>query len=98
LSEEEVEYLRKRIKRIKRTGMIYYLLCFVGLVWFLIGWASDLIIGGVFLFVVSLVMGFYSTKRKNDLMKQLRKMGYKEKEKKAKSSVLFYLCFLPLYF
>jgi len=43
-------------------------------------WAFDLIIMGVALFVVSLVMVFYSDKRKDDLMEQLRKMGYKEKE------------------
>ena len=80
----KVEYLRKKIKRIKRTGMIYKVLSIVGLAGFLIGfieWAFDLIIMGVALFVVSLVMGFYSNKRKNDWMEQLRKMGYKEKEK-----------------
>jgi len=84
LSEEaKLEYLRKKIKRIKRTGMIYNVLSIVGLAGFLIGfigWAFDLIIMGVALFVVGLVLGFYSNKRKNDLMKQLRKMGYKEKE------------------
>jgi VIT1/CCC1 family predicted Fe2+/Mn2+ transporter len=84
LSEKaKLKYLRKKIKRIKRTGIIYNVLSIVGLAGFLIGfigWAFDLIIMGVALFVVGLVMGFYSNKRKNDLMKQLRKMGYKEKE------------------
>jgi len=84
LSEEaKVEYLRKRIKRIKRSGIIYYVLSIVGLVGLVIGfigWAFDAIIMGVALFVVGLVMGFYSNKRKNDLMEQLRKMGHKEKE------------------
>ncbi len=84
MSEEaKVEYLRKKIKRIKRTGIIYYVLSIVGLVGLVIGfigWAFDAIIIGVALFVVGLVMGFYSNKRKNDLMEQLRKMGHKEKE------------------
>ncbi len=84
MSEEaKVEYLRKRIKLIKRMGIIYYVLSPVGLLGFVIGfinWAFDLIIVGVTLFVVALLMGFYSNKRKNDLMEQLRKMGYKEKE------------------
>jgi hypothetical protein len=55
----------------------------IGLVAFLVGvfsWAFDLIIMGVALFVVSVVMVLYSDKRKDDLMEQLRKMGYKEKE------------------
>ena len=59
------------------------MLSIVGLVGFVIGfigWAFDVIIMGVALFVVGLVMGFYSNKRKNDLMEQLRKMGHKEKE------------------
>jgi len=85
LSEEaKVAYLREKIKRIKRTGMIYNVLFIVGVVGFLIGLpnlAFDVIIMGVALFVVSSVMGFYSNKRKNELMEQLRKMGYKEKEK-----------------
>jgi len=84
LSEEEkVAYLRKRMKLAKRIGIIYYVLSIVGLVGFIIGfinWVFDLIIVGVTLFVVALLMGFHSNKRKNDLMKQLRKMGYKEKE------------------
>lgn len=82
--EEKVEYLRKRMKFVKRMGIIYYVLSSVGLFGFIIGfinWVFDLIIVGVALFVVGLVMGFYSTKRKNKLMGQLRKMGYKEKEK-----------------
>jgi len=82
LSEEEkVEYLRKRMKLAKRLGIIYYMLSPVGLLGFVIGfinWAFDLIIV-VALFVVALLMGFHSTKRKNDLMEQLQKMGYKEK-------------------
>jgi len=81
--EEKVEYLRKRIKRIRRSGIIYYVLSIVGLVGLaigFIGWTFDVIIMGVALFVVGLVMGFYSNKRKNDLMEQLGKMGYKEKE------------------
>jgi hypothetical protein len=85
LSEEaKLEYLRQKIKRIKRTGIIYDVLGIVGVVGFLIGFSSsafDVIIMGVALFVVSLVMGFYSNKRKNELMEQLRKMGYGEKEK-----------------
>ena len=85
MSEEaKLEYLREKIKQAKRTGIIYNVLSIVGLAGFIIGfigWASDLIIMGVALFVVGLVMGFYSDKRKNDLMEQLRKMGYKEKEK-----------------
>jgi hypothetical protein len=84
LSEEaKVEYLRKRIKRIKRSGIIYYVMSIVGLVGLVIGfigWTFDVIIMGVALFVVGLGMGFHSNKRKNDLMEQLRKMGYKEKE------------------
>jgi len=84
LSEEaKVEYLRKKIKRIKRTGMIYKVLSIVGLAGFLIGfieWAFDLIIMGVAVFVICLVLGLHSNKRKNDLMEQLRKMGHKEKE------------------
>ena len=82
--EEKVEYLRKRMKQTKRTGNIYNVLSVVGLAGFVIGvigWAFDLIIMGVTLFVVGLVLGFYSNKRKNELMEQLRKMGYKEKEK-----------------
>ncbi len=84
MSEEtKLEYLRKKIKRIKRTGIIYYVLSIAGLVGLVIGfigWAFDVIIMGVALFVVGLVMGFYSNKRKNELMEQLRKMGHKEKE------------------
>ena len=84
MSEEaKVEYLRKRIKRIKRSGIIYYVLSIAGLVGLVIGfigWGFDVIIMGVALFVVGLVMGFYSNKRRNDLMEQLRKMGHKEKE------------------
>ena len=84
LSEEEkVEYLRKRMKFVKRMGIIYYVLSPVGLLGLVIGfinWVFDLIIVGVTLFVVALLMGFYSNKRKNELMEQLRKMGYKEKE------------------
>jgi len=85
LSEEaKLAYLREKINEAKRTGWIYNVLFIVGLVGFVIGfigWAFDLIIMGVALFVVSSVMGFYSNKRKNDLIEQLRKMGYKEKEK-----------------
>jgi tetrahydromethanopterin S-methyltransferase subunit F len=84
LSEEEkVEYLRKRTKFVKRMGIIYYVLSPVGLLGLVIGfinWVFDLIIVGVTLFVVALLMGFYSNKRKNELMEQLRKMGYKEEE------------------
>jgi VIT1/CCC1 family predicted Fe2+/Mn2+ transporter len=84
LSEEaKSEYLREKIKQAKRTGIIYYVLSIVGLAGFLIGfigWAFDLIIMGVALFVVGIVMGFYSNRRKNNLMEQLRKMGYKEKQ------------------
>jgi len=72
------------MKQTKRTGNIYNVLSVVGLAGFVIGvigWAFDLIIMGVTLFVVGLVLGFYSNKRKNELMEQLRKMGYKEKEK-----------------
>jgi VIT1/CCC1 family predicted Fe2+/Mn2+ transporter len=84
LSEEEkVEYLRKKMKIAKRIGIIYYVLSIVGLLGFVIGfinWVFDLIIVGVSLFVVALLMGLFSNKRKNDLMEQLRKIGYKEKE------------------
>jgi len=84
LSEEEkVEYLRKRMKFVKRMEITYYVLSPVGLIGFIIGfinWAFNLIIVGVTLFVVALLMGFYSNKRKNKLMEQLRKMDYKEKE------------------
>jgi VIT1/CCC1 family predicted Fe2+/Mn2+ transporter len=76
-------YLREGIKQEKRSGIIYNVLGIIGLVAFLVGvfsWAFDLIIMGVALFVFGLVMGFYCNKRKNDLMEQLRKMGYKEKE------------------
>jgi len=79
----EVAYLREKIKETKRTGWIYNVLFIVGLVGFVIGfigWAFDVIIMGVAVIVISLVMGFYSNKRKNELMEQLRKMGYKEKE------------------
>jgi len=71
------------MKLAKRIGIIYYMLSPVGLLGLIIGfinWVFNLIIVGVTLFVVALLMGFYSNKRKNDLMKQLRKMGYKEKE------------------
>ena len=85
LSEEaKLEYLRKKIKEAKRSGIIYNVLSIVGLAGFLIGfidWASDLIIMGVALLIVSLVMGFYSNKRKNNLREQLRKMGYEEEKK-----------------
>jgi hypothetical protein len=84
LSEEEkVEYLRKRMKVAKRIGIIYYVLSPVGLFGLIIGiinWVFNLIIVGVTLFVVALLMGFYSNKRKNNLMEQLRELGYKEKE------------------
>ena len=76
-------YLREKIEETKRTGWIYNVLFIVGLVGFVIGfigWAFDVIIMGVAVIVISLVMGFYSNKRKNELMEQLRKMGYKEKE------------------
>jgi len=79
----KVEHLREGIKQEKRSGIIYNVLGIIGLVAFLVGvfsWAFDLIIMGVALFVFGLVMGFYCNKRKNDLMEQLRKMGYKEKE------------------
>ncbi|MGD8543825.1 MAG: hypothetical protein PVG48_01745 [Candidatus Bathyarchaeota archaeon] len=79
----KVEHLRKKIKQEKRTRITYNVLGIIGLVAFLVGvfsWAFDLIIMGVVLFVVSLVMVLYSDKRKDDLMEQLRKMGYKEKE------------------
>ena len=81
--EEKVEYLRKRMKFVKRLGIIYYVLSSIGLLGFVIGfinWAFDLIIVGVIAFVVALLMGFRSNKRKKDLMEQLQKMGYKEKE------------------
>jgi len=84
LSEEEkVEYLRKRMKVAKRIGIIYYVLSPVGLFGLIIriiNWVFNLIIVGVTLFVVALLMGFYSNKRKNNLMEQLRELGYKEKE------------------
>jgi uncharacterized membrane protein len=84
LSEKaKLEYLRKQIKQEKRTRITYNVLGIIGLVAFLVGVFSsafDLIIIGVALFVVSLVMVLYSDKRKDDLMEQLRKMGYKEKE------------------
>jgi len=84
LSEKaKLGYLREGIKQEKRSGIIYNVLGIIGLVAFLVGvfsWAFDLIIMGVALFVFGLVMGFYCNKRKNDLMEQLRKMGYKEKE------------------
>ena len=79
----KVEHLRKKIKQEKRTRITYNVLGIIGLVAFLVGvfsWAFDLIIMGVALFVVSVVMVLYSDKRKDDLMEQLRKMGYKEKE------------------
>jgi VIT1/CCC1 family predicted Fe2+/Mn2+ transporter len=79
----QLGYLREGIKQEKRSGIIYNVLGIIGLVAFLVGvfsWAFDLIIMGVALFVFGLVMGFYCNKRKNDLMEQLRKMGYKEKE------------------
>ena len=81
--EEKVEYLRKRMKVAKRIGIIYYVLSPVGLFGLIIGiinWVFNLIIVGVTLFVVALLMGFYSNKRKNNLMEQLRELGYKEKE------------------
>jgi len=84
LSEKaKLGYLREGIKQEKRSGIIYNVLGIIGLVAFLVGvfsWAFDLIIMGVALFVFGLVMGFYCNKRKNDLMEQLQKMGYKEKE------------------
>ena len=79
----KVEHLRKKTKQERRTRITYNVLGIIGGVAFLIGffsWAFDLIIMGVALFVVSLVMVLYSDKRKDDLMEQLRKMGYKEKE------------------
>ena len=81
--EEKVEYLRKRMKVAKRIGIIYYVLSPVGLFGLISGiinWVFNLIIVGVTLFVVALLMGFYSNKRKNNLMEQLRELGYKEKE------------------
>ena len=85
MSEEaKLEYLRKKIKQTKRSGIIYIVLSIAGLVGLLIGfigWAFDLIIMGVALFLISFVLGFYSKKRKNDLMEQLRRMGYEEEKK-----------------
>ena len=85
MSEEaKLEYLREKIKQTKRSGTIYIVLSIVGLVGLLIGfidWAFDLIIMGVALFLISFVLGFHSNKRKNDLMEQLRRMGYEEEKK-----------------
>jgi putative exporter of polyketide antibiotics len=85
LSEEaKLEYLREKIKQTKRSGTIYIVLSIAGLVGLLIGfidWAFDLIIMGVALFLISFVLGFHSNKRKNDLMEQLRRMGYEEEKK-----------------
>jgi len=79
----KVEHLRKKTKQEKRTRITYNVLGIIGGVAVLIGffsWAFDLIIIGVALFVVSLVMVLYSDKRKDDLIEQLRELGYKEKE------------------
>jgi hypothetical protein len=79
----KLKYLREGIKQEKRSGIIYNGLSVVGLVGLVIGfigWAFDLIIMGVAVFAFGLVMGFYCNKRKDDLMEQLRELGYKEKE------------------
>ena len=84
LSEEaKVEYLRQKIKDVKSTGRTYNVVFIVGLVVFALGIfieSFNLIVIGIALGIISTVVGIYYNHKKNELMEQLRKMAYKEKE------------------